>query len=356
MNSWNKIPSKSILLPLAISIALTACYGGSDETAARKTPTQTINGTDYTSTTNSDDLEQELPAKPITPPVVTEDEIGKVPPIEIEKPMTPIPPMENGKKEEIVMPPVIPSGVTLFCYRNELKNNQAIVFCATEDAASAKLIEPGERYSPFEFSATAPAGLTVTQKLLPSIHRYNVEFTISAPTTDGLTSGLSGMQFFFKAKDLNNQAIEISSKVTNNMRPEMWIQSLLPQSGGKYRCLDRYRMWQALPPQKIQVVTTPCNLDIVYDWYVTPEGKIAHVATGECIAFDPSDKLTVVKGCETADAALFEFKGEQIKVQNWNMCLGLKPRDLSGVDYSALVACSDTDVAQKWKISPRAQK
>ena len=344
MNSWNRRPFQATGIPLALALTLAACSGSDEGTMGGKVNTRAYAG--------NVEAEPQIPRNTTTSP--TTDEVEAVvpeKPVEIEPPKIIPPVAETSPKNEGISAPVNVTGAYLFCYREKVEATKATVFCATEDKDTRKAFEPSERYIKHEFTATAPTGLTFTKKDLPAIHRYNVEFQIQAKSPDVLTRELSGMQFFFSAIDSNNNAISEVAKPTNNDRPELWVQSLKPQGSQPLRCLDRYRMVAVLP----EVVTTSCSTEHTHTWYVRADGKIAHLSSGECLAFNNGKERTLAVDCGSAQAVEFEFNGEQIKVKNSNQCLGLITPDNSGVDYSASVTCSVNDVTQRWKVSPKAQ-
>ena len=351
MNLRKQSLIKSSGISVILAIMLAACQPNGGGTLGGKTATRTL--VPKYGSENGEGLDGTVSPNPSTPTTVTEGSVTADPSTELEMQIDQPLVVDN---DDMIVPPANVTGAYLFCYRDKVENNKATVFCATEDETTRKAFEPIDRYSKHEFSAKGPASLKVNQKALLPIHRYNVEFEIVANSSADLNRELSGMQYFFTATDFNNNEIKAESRPTTNVRPEMWIQSLKPENLPA-RCLDRWRMVNGAPPQPLQVVTTPCSLNQqTHSWYVTPQGKIAHVSTGECLAFDTADSLSVVRACDNAQAVQFDFFGEQIRIRNSNNCLGLINADRSGVDYPATVACNGNDNTQRWRISPQAQR
>ncbi len=280
----------------------------------------------------------------------SEDAEGKTP--VVDRPVTPTPgttPPDNSG--EIVLPPSDITGAYLFCFRDRVESNKATVFCATEDEKTKKIIKANERYANYDFKADSTQQVKVAKRDLPVVHRYQVEYTLTADNADLLTANMNAIKYVFTGVDFDNKIYTTEARVTTPTRPEIWVQSLKPQANAGFRCLDRDRMKAAQP---FQIVTTPCGSNSMkHDWFVTKDNKISHVG-GECLAFDPTDGLTVVKACNSAESPRFEFNGEQIKIANSSNCLGLKNADNSGVDYSAAVPCNTGDAQQRWKVSPQA--
>lgn len=320
---------------------LNACSGGSGAMGAKIV---TRNGTSTDSGSDNVEPETKPGSKPASKPGT--DYGSEVLPT---GPDTTVPAPKDG--DDAVTIPGNITGAFLFCFRDKVDKNKATVYCATEDSVTKKPFEPSERFSPYKFDNSLVDGLLITKRDLPIVHRYHAEFTLTAASPESLTQLMGAVSYKFSGIDFEDRAINFDTRVTNSTRPDIWVQSLKPQNNMGFRCLDRYRMQAAQP---YQVVTTPCGSnDIKHDWYITPDGKIAHV-NGECLAFDPTDRLTVVKPCDSAESPKFEFNGEQIKIQNSNNCLGLIRPDNSGVDYSAAVACNTGDVTQRWRISEQA--
>lgn len=331
------------ILTLLVFLCPLACSPGSGSIGGKIT-TRTIGGGPIP---DDSDVKSEKTAKSSSNPKDAEKELGG------EDSQAPAPSADETlpNPEEVSIPSEI-TGTFLFCYRDKIEGAKATVYCATEDEDTKQIFEPSERFASYAFSTNEVDGLTIKKKDLPIVHRYNVEFTVTASSADALIANQGAVKYLFQAKDFDDRVVNLNARVTNNSRPQIWVQSLKPQNNMGFRCLDRYRMQAAQP---YQVVTTPCDANSsAQSWYITADKKIAYI-TGECLAFDPYDGLTIVKSCDSAESPKFDFNGEEIRIQGSTNCLGLKNADNSGVDYSAAVACRSSDNQQHWSISAEAK-
>lgn len=255
------------------------------------------------------------------------------------------PPSPASSDESVDVPSTI-TGTLLFCFKDKIEGAKATVLCAVEDSGSKKPIALASKYVSHKWSFAAPSALTVAVKELPLTGLWQAEYTITGSSPEIVTAGLSSVTFAFEGSDINAKKDSLDIKVTNQVRPDLTIRSLKPQTAAEFRCFDYFRL------KGDKIVTTPCGAqNSAQDWFITADNKIAHVS-GVCIEFNPVSSLTIEGDCKLGETPRFEFSGEQIKIRDTNSCIGLINPDASGVDYVAVVSCNTADITQHWKISP----
>lgn len=260
--------------------------------------------------------------------------------------LPPTNPQGTDIESEKVEIPSIVSGALLYCFKDKIEGAKATVLCAVENKKTSKPIKLAEAYVSHKFSSVAPNALQVKVRELPIVALWHAEYIITASTSEQVKAGLAAVNFAFEGTDINDKKESFDAKVSNNMRVDLTIRSLKPQTAAEFRCMDYYRMIGD------KVVTTPCGtFNSAQDWFITETGKISHVS-GRCLRFNPVSSLAIEGDCTTNETPRYDIAGEQIKIRDTNTCVGLIMPDASGVDYVGVVNCNTADITQHWKIAP----